>query len=71
MAKTLDRLTMFMPGDPDGDPTALFMTYSVVDGKARKDHQVYEFDAPALATKSIEAFWAEGVAAIKTNEGIS
>ena len=71
MAKALANLAMFYNGDPsEGSPTNAFMSYAVVDGTMRKDHQTHLIDGPSW-TDSPNTIWDAAVTQIKTNEGIS
>lgn len=71
MAKSLENIAMFYPGDPSAsDPSHAFLTYDVVDGDLRKQNGLYEVPTPSW-TDSPNTIWAAAVAQIKTNEGIS
>jgi len=70
MAKSLDKLALFVSGDPEAaTPTQAFFTYRVVDGAAVKKSQSHAINEPNW-TQSAEDFWDAGVTEIKTKEGI-
>lgn len=70
MKKCLANIALFIVGNPSQPiPTRAFMTYSVMAGRAKKDHLVYE--VPDLDPNQIASeLWADSVAQIKTIEGI-
>lgn len=70
MEKKISNVTFFVTGDvAQNTPTRAFFTYDVETLKGAKTgnvHRVAELDA----TKTVAELWAEGVAEIKTLEGI-
>lgn len=70
MSKVIENVMLFVGGDAaQPDPSKATMSYEVVDGKARKKNCIYEF--PTVdSSKTANELWADGVAAIKTKEGI-
>ncbi len=70
MAKVLNKLAVFVSGNPEADePAKAFFTYEVVDGAAVKRNQTHSIANPDF-TKSANQFWADGVAEIEAKEGI-
>ena len=71
MARALKTPMLFVKGDPEGNPTAVFMSYSVIDGAAQKTNLVHELETFAGDTDTPNDLWDACIAAIKTAEGIS
>ena len=70
MEKKITHLTMFVTGSLEEGPKRVFFTYNVETEKARKRNCVYMVEGPD-ASKTINAIWAAGLAAIKEQEGIT
>lgn len=71
MARVLENLKMFAPGNPEeSEPSEVLVTYSVVDGSARKDNCSHNVSEPDFS-KTASTFWGDEIIAIKTAEGIS
>lgn len=71
MARVLENIKLFVSGDPEStDPSSAMITYSVVDGNARKDNCTHVVSSPTW-TKTGSQFWTDEIALIKTAEGIS
>ena len=70
MAKTLDKIGLFVNGNPaEDEPSSAFFVYNVVSGKATKRNQSLAINEPDFS-KTAEQFWSDGVTAIEEKEGI-
>lgn len=69
MAKSIVKIQLFVSGTDEGPGQAMF-TYSVVDGLARKDNNVYTPAEPNFSL-SLNDFASAGITAIHTLEGVA
>jgi hypothetical protein len=70
MAKQVEKVSMFINGDPETVPADALFTYEIVDGPAKLTGQSHTVAEPTH-TGSIQDVYDAGIAEIKTKHGIS